>query len=52
MRERKPTGRSSTGYSKNGRCWLTRADMNHRKWYQEVMNSKKKRGDRSPVNMD
>jgi hypothetical protein len=41
-----------SGVSKHGKSWLTRAELNHMKWYAEVMNSKKNRGDRSPVNMD
>lgn len=52
MRSPKHTGRSSSGESKNGRSWFTRDELNHMKWYTEVMSSKKKRGDRSRINLD
>jgi hypothetical protein len=53
MRRPKPTGRSTCGYSKNGKAWLTRDELMHMRWYAEVMNSKKKRGDRNmSVNLD
>lgn len=52
MRNYKPTGRSSSGVSKSGRCWISRAEINHMKWYAEVMNSKQNRGDRRPINFD
>jgi len=52
MRIPKPSGRSSSGVSKNGKAWLTRDELNHIKWYAEVMNSKKNRGDRSRINLD
>jgi hypothetical protein len=41
-----------SGVSKNGKSWLTRDELNHIKWYAEVMNSKKNRGDRSRINLD
>ena len=52
MRNRKPSGHSGSGYSKHGKAWLTRDELMHMRWYAEVMNSKKNRGDKTPVNVD
>mgnify|MGYP003474476729 CR=1 len=47
------TGRSGSGYSRSGKAFMSQLEMMEAKWFAEVMNSKRKRGDRSKrINLD
>jgi hypothetical protein len=49
MRTPKPNGKGKP--FKPGPSWLEREYLNYLKWYEEVMSSKRRRKDRSPINI-
>ena len=48
MRTPKPSG---TKYGSSGPTWLGREYLNYLKWFEEVMCSKRRRRDRTPINI-
>jgi hypothetical protein len=48
MRTPKPNG---TKYGSRGPTWMERPYLNYLKWFEEVMCSKRRRRDRTPINI-
>jgi hypothetical protein len=57
MKSRKSSGHGGNGgYSQNGKAWLTRDELMHMRWFEEVRCSRikqKARGQKlKPINLD